>query len=158
MMNLALYFKKFEDPDNKWDWNKIHNMILWHDAAELETGDIPKQHKTQQHEIEEQQALETVINKSPKFINSVVRESITEYEERKSPESLYVKAIDQLEVILNSYTPHGRKIMIDAIKTDKKLLDFFRQLHDGHTYHFDTVHKFATVVQDKMVEEKYYID
>ena len=94
---LAKYFLPLVDPEHKLDWQKIYDMILWHDTGEIETGDIPMFQKTEQHDTEELQALELVKDKSPKHLSVEIYNSAMHYETEDSQERKFMKAIDKLE-------------------------------------------------------------
>ena len=50
MIFLAYYFRQYEDPENKLDFDKVVQMILMHDMGEIETGVFPTHLKTKQNE------------------------------------------------------------------------------------------------------------
>ncbi|MFZ4632068.1 MAG: HD domain-containing protein [Patescibacteria group bacterium] len=97
MLFLAYYFKELEDPKSKLDFDKVVRMILMHDMAEIETGDIITTIKTAADNEVERLAVKTVKEKSPEFVAREVEELYDEIEESKTFEAQFVKAIDKLE-------------------------------------------------------------
>ncbi len=97
MLFLAYYFKELEDPKLEMDFDKVVRMILVHDMAEIETGDIITTIKTSADNEVERLAVKTVKEKSPEFVAKEIEELYDEIEETKTFEARYVKAIDKLE-------------------------------------------------------------
>lgn len=54
---LSSYFIKLEDVSNKWDYNKIQQLITWHDADEIETGYVITHRKTDADRAEAKNVL-----------------------------------------------------------------------------------------------------
>ena len=79
---------------------KALKMISIHDLGEIEAGDVPafmKKEKREQEKIEK----ESMGKLRKKYKDDVIDEIVAlweEYEERKTPESKFVKALDKLEV------------------------------------------------------------
>jgi len=94
---LAKYFLPLVDPEHELDWQKIYDMILWHDTGEIETGDIPMFQKTEADDAKELQALELVKNKAPEHLSAEIYQSAMHYEAEDSQERKFMKAIDKLE-------------------------------------------------------------
>ncbi|MDD5769777.1 MAG: HD domain-containing protein [Candidatus Gracilibacteria bacterium] len=78
-------------------------MIVYHDFIEAETGDIDFQptldseSKRRSKKETEQDAMKVFIKKLPKEISKIYEEKNTEYEERQSLESKFVKLVDIVE-------------------------------------------------------------
>lgn len=72
MMTLCQYFLPLEDPGNKLDKTRIAQLILWHDIEEIETGDIPKHHKTSEHETAASSAFAQTLEKIPNSLKEDV--------------------------------------------------------------------------------------
>lgn len=97
MLFLAYYFRELEDPKNLLNFDKVVRMILVHDMAEIETGDIITTIKTIADSEAERLALKTVKEKSPEFVAKELEELCDEIEDSKTFEARFVKAIDKLE-------------------------------------------------------------
>jgi putative hydrolases of HD superfamily len=88
---------------NKIDLLKTLKMILIHDLTEAQIGDIPFSHATENPnlKIEKQKAELVEIKKIKDLIGGELGEEVfslwEEYEERKSPEAKFVKALDCME-------------------------------------------------------------
>ena len=94
---LAKYFLPLVDAEKELDWQKIYDMILWHDTGEIETGDIPMFQKTTEDDAKELAALDVVKNKSPEHLSTEIYVSAMHYESENSKERQFMKAIDKLE-------------------------------------------------------------
>lgn len=97
MIFLAHYFKDLEDPENKMDFAKVIRIIMMHDMGEIETGDIITVAKTSLDEDLERAAVKNVKLKSPSFIAREIDELFEEFENPKTLEGKFARAIDKLE-------------------------------------------------------------
>jgi putative hydrolase of HD superfamily len=97
LLFLAQYFLPLEDPENKLDRQRVYEILLFHDFGEIANGDIPYHIKTSADEKRESEDAEMVFNSLPQTINLVGRERWQEYENRKTPEALFVNALDKIE-------------------------------------------------------------
>ncbi len=97
MLHLAYYFRDFEDAERKMDFDKVVRIILMHDMGEIETGDIPCVLKNDNDFKEEEKAIEKVKNQSPYWIEKEIDELFQEFENPKTLEGFYAKAIDKFE-------------------------------------------------------------
>lgn len=97
MLYLAHYFRELEDPGGKLDFEKVIRIILFHDLGEIETGDIITVAKNSEHEDAERLAIQNVKKKSPEFVSREIEEIYNEFENPKTPEGKFAKAIDKLE-------------------------------------------------------------
>lgn len=97
MLFLAYYFRPFEDPKNKLNFDHVVKLIMMHDLGEIETGDYLATIKNADHKKEEKEAIVKVRLQSPKFVADQVENLYEEFESLKTRESLYVNAIDKFE-------------------------------------------------------------
>lgn len=156
MMILAQYFRPLEDPAGEWDWEKIHRMILWHDAGELETGDIVTHHKDENHEIQERQAHEQVIDNSPDILQKNIRHTLDEFEYQASPEARFVKSLDKLEVCISTYSKHGKHRFVNAVGASREVVDGYIASHLAIVEEFPVIKKMIQVIHSRLLEEQYY--
>ena len=84
--------------DGTVDTLKILKMCLLHDFPEARTSDLNYVHQ-KYAKAEEQKAIDDLVRTLP--FGPDIKNILTEYEERKTPESLYAKDADQLELILS---------------------------------------------------------
>lgn len=145
MMVLAQYFEPLEDPDSQWDWTKIHQMILWHDAPELETGDTKIQDKDQAVRAREQSAIATVVDKVPLGLKRDMELVMEEYEERASVESLFVKALDCLEASIMDVGEEGNDRLLISADNNEDTIKLFRNINYQHTRDFGLLFRFIEV-------------
>jgi putative hydrolases of HD superfamily len=87
----------------KLDTQKVLTMIIVHDLAEAVTTDMPVwegvKNKAEKFEAEKQ-AIEGIFSNLDDKTRKSLMEVWEEYEVRKSPEALFVKALDALDVIV----------------------------------------------------------
>lgn len=96
------------DPD--LDLLKILRMVIIHDIVEIDAGDTyiyDEQHKLDQ-EIREQQAADRLFGMLPSDQALEFRSLWDEFEEGKSPEARFAKAIDRLHPMLLNYLASGK--------------------------------------------------
>lgn len=156
MMTLAEYFRPLEDPDNQWDWEKIHRMILWHDSPELETGDMNKHQKTPDSEKLEEEAIPIVCDKVPVGIADMFSKIVHEYEERISMESIFVKALDSLEATISTYGEDGRDRYVKSVGATKEVHDYYYKIQSERVKDFSSISRFLQLLFERMYKEKYY--
>jgi 5'-deoxynucleotidase YfbR-like HD superfamily hydrolase len=97
ILHLAYYFRDLEDPMRLIDFDKVVRIILVHDMGEIETGDIVCVSKTQEDFDEEEKAIQEVKIKTPRWISEEIEELFAEFENPKTIEGFYAKAIDKFE-------------------------------------------------------------
>lgn len=103
--------------------DRAMKIALVHDIAEALAGDIPVHHqsveaKSKHHEAESQ-AMETMIGVlTPDIASNEIYQYWLEYEEQKTPEARFVKAIDKLEAFiqhnqdeLETWEPHEMRML-----------------------------------------------
>lgn len=82
---------------------KVLKMILVHDLAEAVTTDLPVwegvENKTEK-EISEKKAIREIFGTLDSETSQDLLKIWEEYEDRKSPEALFIKALDTLDVIV----------------------------------------------------------
>lgn len=156
MMTLAEYFRPLEDPDNQWDWEKIHRMILWHDATELETGDLKKHEKTEETEKEEKLALPRMLAQAPLLLLQDMQSIVDEYETRITTEARFVKALDALEAMISSYEGSCKKRYIMATGNSKKVHEYYKKLQVNNTEGFLVMQHIAVRLFATMDKLQYF--
>ncbi|MBW7955399.1 HD domain-containing protein [Patescibacteria group bacterium] len=89
------------------DQTKVLKMIAVHDLAEAVTEDMPVWdgvvHKEEKAEAE-RKAMELLLKPLPDDLSTDLLQLWEEYEQRTSPEALFVKALDTLDVIAQHNT------------------------------------------------------
>jgi putative hydrolase of HD superfamily len=99
MFVLVDYFLPLDDPEGKLDRQRVHELILYHEIGEIETGDIVSHKKTAAHSLIEQEAAKRVAAKLPESLAEKAHDRFIEFEQKVSPESLFATAIDKIEPI-----------------------------------------------------------
>ena len=130
--------------DGKVDISKVLQMCLLHDISETRISDLNYVHQ-KYVERKESEAHKDIADSIP--FGTKMFDLITEYEDRKSPESILVKDADNLEWILalkeevdtgNSRALAWIKPAIKRLKTDnaKKIADVIMKT-DSNDWWFD---------------------
>jgi len=98
---LANYF--LDKIKLKLNHQKVYELLLYHDLLEIETGDIGlhKLEERKDKKEKEQKALPLLLKQLPTEFGEKFRQLFQEYEERKTPEAKFVKAIDYLDAELH---------------------------------------------------------
>ncbi|MGC1177262.1 MAG: HD domain-containing protein, partial [Candidatus Saccharimonadales bacterium] len=89
--------------------------------------------------IREKEAIKALRKKWPKF--TLLHALIAEYEDRKTPESIFVYALDKLLPVINNYLDNGRnwqkqgvdlatviKVKTGKINLDEHINNYYQQL------------------------------
>ncbi len=83
------------------DLSKTLKMILVHDIAEIEVGDIPSFEKSERKNLKEKmerEAIERLSAQIPGDVGEEIKQLWFDYEESRSPEAKFAKALDKIEV------------------------------------------------------------
>lgn len=128
MMTLCQYFLPLEDSENKLNKDRIMQLILWHDIEEIETGDIPKHHKTFEHEAAASAAFTKTLQKTPEILRGSIESVYEEYEARVTAESRFVKALDVTEANIEDFKMSSKKRMYRGDFVNKEDLELFCKL------------------------------
>lgn len=115
MQIIAQYFLPLEDPATHMDRTRIHELMLFHELGEIETGDILFHRKTADQRSEERRAAERVVNQLPKSMRSIARDRVREFDACETPEAIFADAIDKIEPIFEMF--------------DESVLPAFKRLH-----------------------------
>ncbi len=112
----------------KYNSEKILNMILLHDLAESKIGDYtPDQLSNEKKSKLENNAFHEIIKNLPDSIKSQYLQIWNEYQENNSLESKFVHQIDRLEMALQA------KIYEKEGHSQEKLESFFESAKTGIT-------------------------
>ncbi len=82
------------------DRMKVYEMLIYHDLIEIETGDVCITKKTEEKEKKEKAALPLLVKKIPPKLVGKFLKLFQEFEERKTKEARFAKAIDALDTVL----------------------------------------------------------
>ena len=112
---IAQYFLPLEDPKSSLDRTRIHELILFHELGEIETGDIVFHQKNDDHREEERRAAERIAKKLPASLQALALDRVREFDEGQTAEAKFADAIDKIEPIFEMF--------------DESVLPAFRRLH-----------------------------
>ena len=98
---LAVMALLCADEFPKLDINKVIKMCLIHDFGEALTGDVPSFWKTDKHEEEEQQAIESLLGRLPEQLRSEFGALFAEMEAKETQEAKLYKALDNMEAVVS---------------------------------------------------------
>lgn len=147
---LADYFLALED--TQLDSNQIRQTITWHDMDELKTGDIISWKKTPEQVAHEQEAWQAVVPELPDILQNQVSTLVADYEQQRTAEGKFVKAIDKIEPLFHLYNAAGKTWC-----TDQKLTR-----HDSERIKYPYIafspyiERFCTVIHDAMEQEGFF--
>lgn len=154
MMVLIHYFLPLEDPEQKWDRQKIMDMAVYHDIDEIEHGDVISYQKTDADRAREKEDGETALRSSPQNMVVDVRDLLEEYESQETVESRFVKAIDKIEPAFEVFDEYGKKIL----QTNKTTYDQGMDIKIPHLREFPTMLRFSYVIGDEMRRQGYFYE
>ena len=99
---LADYFLSIMD-DKGIDRLKVYELLMHHDVIEVETGDTPIHHVEERKDKEkkEKEALQVLKDKIPEELKDKFLNLFQEFEERKTPEAKFAKAIDHFDALIH---------------------------------------------------------
>ena len=98
---LSLFAMLCADEYPDLDMNKVIRMCIIHDLGEAITGDVPSFEKTEQNEMTEKEAWDTLLTRLPEPYKSEFSALYAEMEARETPEARLYKALDNMEAIIS---------------------------------------------------------
>jgi 5'-deoxynucleotidase YfbR-like HD superfamily hydrolase len=119
--------------DPKLDAGRTCQLAVVHDLVEVFAGDTSVWAKAKDHATKHERELkaqETIKEKFPMFPN--VSALITEYEDKKSPESRFIWALDKFMALLALYEDKGYYYLRDKIskeRFDKQFVEHRKKAH-----------------------------
>ena len=132
------------------DLAKVMKMVLIHDIVEIDSGDVFAYDTTKSHDNfdEELKAARRIFGILPEeqaeeFINLWI-----EFEEMKTPESKFARALDRLEPLLQNASNNGGTWREFDVKYDK-VIEKKKAIKDGS----EELWKFAENLIDESVEK-----
>ena len=137
MIFCAYYFRGLEDVNREMDMDRVVRLIIMHDMGEIETGDIVTTHKTADHTEMERQAIQEVKNKSPDFVAREIENVFEAFENPKSKEERFARAIDKFEGLLFWFSDDGIK-MIKSVSSKDVIEKYFNKL-ERHLLELDFI-------------------
>ena len=89
--------------ENNLDRLKVYELLMYHDVVEIESGDIPIHHeKKRENKTElELKAAHKLKESFPKEIKEKFIKLFIEFEEQKTQEARFAKAIDALDSLMH---------------------------------------------------------
>jgi len=152
---LVDYFHPVDCPQiNK---NRVKELLQWHDLREILSGDISDVRKTAQDDARENAFLSDVLNQIPVSMVEQVECSLNEFDNQKTPESLFAFAIDKAEPAIELYGKDGvdRIAMFNGDLT----LDVFDRLYEkklSATKNFPVLNRFVDFATKKLRQETFF--
>ena len=145
---LAQYFVAHEDLSSKFNTEKLHQILLFHDFGEITHGDVPTHWKTKNHEERERIAAKMIFANFPSPLYKNGYRSWNDYESQKSREACFAYALDKVEPLFELMNPINARSM--------KRLRFTLEDHLAKkipaTKDFPVMRKFVDVVTREMVK------
>jgi putative hydrolase of HD superfamily len=100
---LVQYFLPLEDSEGALDRIRIHELILYHEIGEIETGDIISHKKTDEQKTIERLAAERVSKRIPESLAERALARFQEYEAGETAEAAFTIAIDKIEPMFEMF-------------------------------------------------------
>lgn len=147
MQLLAVYFLPLDG--TSLDPSTVTAMILYHDAPEIEVGDIVTHQKTDADRAVEAAAVATVIERAPTGLHEHLTRHLTDYEDQGSPEARFVKAIDKLEAVLQHYDERMKPVFRE-LSFDLAALESSKERHIEPYPH---LWRFYSVLKERYLAE-----
>ncbi len=116
----------FEYAPKEVDILTVLKMLLIHDIVEIDAGDNPAYSnvsKAEQHEAE-QKAAKRLFGLLPDDLAKELKALWQEFEEMKTPNALFARAIDRLQPFLHNYFTDGKMWLrheINSLKVAKRM-------------------------------------
>ena len=156
MLTLARYFLMLDDPKKEMDQEKIMQIILWHDADEIETSDTPTHLKTETEVQEGKDALVEVVKRSPEILQESIAKQLQELEELKTKEAQFVKALDKLEPSFHLFSENARIMLVNGMGFTEKQFNYVERNKHDYTQPFPVMHKFQGVLERYQRQNNYF--
>jgi Predicted hydrolases of HD superfamily len=150
----ATYFLPLEDPGRTWDWQKVYEMITWHDIDEIETGDTIGYLKTDADRAAEAAAEQKIIDQLPEHLKAHITALLAEYKARDTVEAKFVKAIDKIEPQIHLYHEEGKEL----VHRHGTYYEDHRRIKEPYVRHFPHVYAFSKVIMQRMLDEGFFAD
>lgn len=153
MIYLAFYFRPLEDQNDELNFYEVIKLIMFHDLGEIETGDIITVIKSSDDEKKEGLALETVKQKSPKYIADEVDRYLAEFNNPKTREGKFAQAIDKFEGQMFWIDKENIKMAVEAINRVGVQAKVVHPIHMKKVfkmldeYHFPIIKKYLEIIE-----------
>ncbi len=151
---LANYFSELENLRSRLDMLHVHNLILFHDIDEIETGDIVAFLKTEQDKKKATDAMSDVLSKSPVLLQNQINDAVTEYKAQETLAAQFVKALDKIEPIFYFLNENGKKVFSVSPATKKQHC----QIKEPYIQNFPYIKRFHEVTLPIFERERYFSD
>lgn len=115
------------------DINKVIKMLLIHDIGEIDVGDVLvySAHNNHQHEEEELKAVKRITSLLPSDQAEELLSLWQEFEERKTPEARYARAMDRLMPVLLNLQKKGQSWKENHVSKTQVLQGAVGKIEDG---------------------------
>ncbi len=152
MMVLADYFLPLEQEEGAWNYARIQQMALYHDIDEILTGDRIGYLKTEADRAREYNAQQEVLKLLPQITREIAASCLLEYEEQKTVESRFIKAIDKVEPLFHLINDNG----LEICRQNKVTYTQSRSIKDKYVKDFPYIRRFNDVLNEYMLEHGFF--
>jgi len=115
------------------DINRVIAMVLIHDLVEIDAGDLFLYAKPEEHARQEQAeraAADRIFAILPAGQGAAMRALWDEFNERRSPEARFARAIDRLQPMLENFEANGGTWLRHGVTADQ-VLEKVALIEDG---------------------------
>ncbi len=149
---LARYFLPLEDPNHTLDHTLIHTLILWHEIDEIESGDIVPWEKSAAVKAQLHHDARVAFEAIPQLLRGEAITHFEMYEAKASPEARFVKAIDKLDPIIDSYSEAGKIRMANYVITAEQNL----AIKLPYIADYPFIKRFCDVIHERFIAEGFF--
>lgn len=151
---LNTYFLPLIDPKKELNYELISAMITWHDMAEAIVSDMTTVSKTEQHKAAEKDAEVELLQNATAHLRPILQTVFSTYDQRITPESQFVKALDKIEPIFHLYFLKQQQIDINAHFSLEWGADEYRQHRFEYINAFPIIKRFDDILHQET--KQYY--
>ncbi len=136
---IVLVLSEYADEDNL-DLLQVIKLLLAHDLVEIDAGDTYCYDEIggQDQKERETRAADRIFNILPEDQAKSFRALWDEYEEKKTPESLFANALDRFQPLLHNYFTQGHSWRRYGIQK-KQVLSRMQPVDEGSSFLWDYV-------------------
>ncbi len=136
---IVLVLSEYADEDNL-DLLQVIKLLLAHDLVEIDAGDTYCYDEIggQDQKERETRAADRIFNILPEDQAKSFRALWDEYEEKKTPESLFANALDRFQPLLHNYFTQGHSWRRHGIQK-KQVLSRMQPVDEGSSFLWDYV-------------------
>lgn len=132
------------------DENYIKKLITWHDMSEAFVGDMVTNCKTEEHKQKELESEITMTKTGPEHMRKIFTDIFDNYNDLKSIEAKFVKAIDKIEPQVHLYFLLNNKRDVSEYFYLGWTADEYREHRKPYVSQFELIKRFDDLLFQKI--------